>query len=152
MWKQKVIGKVAEAMVKKVETPPTIAPWGKSLAQARVALVTTAGVHLKEQPIFQVEEGDSSYRVIPNDVRQEDLMISHTHYDRTDADQDINCVFPIARLQELAQQGIIGSAASVHYGFMGYIPKPQKLMEEVAPEVARFLKEDQVDIVVLSPG
>jgi len=147
-----MIGKMAEAMVKKIDPPPTIAPWDKTLAEARVALVTTAGVHLKSQPIFQVEEGDSSYRVIPGDVNVEDLMISHTHYDRTDADQDINCVFPIARLRELDQQGFIGSAASVHYGFMGYIPKPQQLIEEVAPEVAKRLKEDQVDIVVLSPG
>ena len=54
---------------------------------------------------------------------EEDLMISHTHFDRTDADQDINCVFPLTRLKELAAEGIIGGVAPTHYGFMGYIPE-----------------------------
>lgn len=152
MWKQKLIGKVAETMVRTQETAPPIAPFNKSLSEARVAIITTAGVHLKSQPVFQVEEGDWSYRLIPHDTPMENLMISHTHYDRTDADEDPNCVFPLERLQELVSEGIIGSSASQHVGFMGYIPRIEPLTQESAPEVARILEADQVDIVVLSPG
>jgi D-proline reductase (dithiol) PrdB len=150
--KQKIIGKAAEKMVMKIETAPQLAFFNKELSQSRVALVTTAGVHLKSQPVFDVKSGDDSYRLIPDDTPATQLMISHTHYDRTDADQDINCIFPFERLHELSTEGIIGSSGAFHYGFMGYIPKPQHLINQVAPEVAERLKADQVDIVILSPG
>ncbi|RXT13739.1 hypothetical protein EIZ39_06225 [Ammoniphilus sp. CFH 90114] len=152
MWKQKIIGKVAEKMVHSVTTPPPIAEWNKDLSQARVALVTTAGVHLRSQPRFDVEAGDHSYRIIPDATTKEDLVISHTHYDRSDADQDINCVFPLDRLHELVESGTIGSTATHHFGLMGYIPKTELLIDETAPQVAQQLVEDGVDIVLLSPG
>lgn len=152
MLKQKLIGLYAESKVKAVETPAPIAEWKKELSEARVALITTAGVHLHDQPIFQVEEGDFSYRVIPGDTQPEDLIISHTHFDRTDADKDINCVFPLQRLRELVVEGKIGSIASKHYGLQGYIPNPAPLVEEVGPFIASELMADQVDIAILSPG
>jgi D-proline reductase (dithiol) PrdB len=151
-WQQKIIGKAAESMVLHIDSHPAIAPVQKSLSECRVALVTTAGVHLKSQPTFDVKSGDSSYRPIPDFTPVSELTISHTHYDRTDADKDVNCVFPMTRLHELVKDGIIGSAASVHYGFMGYIPKPQSLIKHIAPEIASYLKQDGVDVVVLSPG
>lgn len=92
--KQKLIGKAAEQMVLMVDSPPAIAPVAKSLAESRVALVTSAGVHLKNQPVFDCLEGDSSYRPIADGISSSELMISHTHYDHSEADQDINCVFP----------------------------------------------------------
>lgn len=152
MWKQKLIGKYAESKVKSVEAPPAIAEWSKELSEARVALITTAGVHLKSQEIFQVEKGDASYRIIPKEALPSDLMISHTHYDRTDADQDINCVFPLERLRELFDEGIIGSVSDVHFGLQGYIPNPETLIQEIAPSIAHQLKCEQVDLVILSPG
>lgn len=151
-WKQKIIGKAAEKMVMKIDTPPSIANVRKNLYESKVAFVTTAGVHLKNQPAFDVQSGDDSYRIIPGDIPNSDLIISHTHYDRTDADQDINCVFPLERLRELVAEAIVGSTATYHYGFMGYIPKPQRLIETIAPEVTDRLKKDEVDIVLLSPG
>ncbi|MBI2861927.1 MAG: hypothetical protein HYX89_03810, partial [Chloroflexi bacterium] len=45
--------------------------------------------------------------------------------------------------------GVIGEFAEVNYGFMGFIPKPQGLIEETAPEVARRLKEAKVDAVII---
>lgn len=152
MLKQKLIGKYAESKVKAVETAPAHAPWTKNLKEARVALITTAGVHMRTQPIFQVEEGDASYRLIPSNARPEELMISHTHYDRTDADQDPNCVFPWQRLQELSEEGKIGSVGSHHIGLQGYIPQRSILIEEVGPSIAEHLAQDQVDLAILSPG
>ncbi len=126
----------------------------KPLSEARVALVSTAGVHLKSQEPFDVvsEEGDWSYRVIPPDVQQEDLMVSDTHYDHSDADQDINCLMGIHRLHELAEDGVIGEVAPRFFGFMGFIPRPQGLVEESAPAVADMLVKDEVDLVLLTPG
>src|SRR3954453_3007398 len=42
----------------------------KPLAQARVALLTTAGVHLRTQMLFNMEnpDGDATYREIPGNA------------------------------------------------------------------------------------
>lgn len=83
------------------------------------ALITTAGVHLHDQEPFDID-GDNSWRVIPGDVESTQLMITHDHFDHRDADQDVNCVFPIDRLRELANEGIIAGVSNTHLGFMGY--------------------------------
>ena len=64
-------------------------------------------------------------------------MISHTHFDRADADKDVNCVFPLTRLKELAQEGQIGGVANTHYGLMGYIPDIKPLVEGTIPAIVR---------------
>lgn len=153
LWKQKLIAMAAEKKLMNIKESPEIATVRKTrISESRVGLVTTAGVHLQEQPVFDVKNGDDSFRLIPDDTPISGLMISHTHYDRTDADQDINCVFPLERLHELEKEGVIGSSSAFHYGFMGYIPKPNNLINNVGPEVAEQLKKDDVDIVILSPG
>ncbi|RKD21841.1 hypothetical protein BEP19_14620 [Ammoniphilus oxalaticus] len=152
LLKQRLIGKYAQTQVEEVETAPQIAEWDKSIEAARVVLVTTAGVHLREQPIFQVKEHDSSYRIIPGETPIEQLITSHTHFDRADADQDINCVFPLQRLRELASEGKIGSIAAHHFGLQGYVPDPTPLIEKVGPEIAEQLVVDEIDIAILSPG
>lgn len=124
----------------------------KPANEAVFALITTAGVHLKTQPIFNVEDGDTSVRFIPAETKEADLMISHTHFDRTDADVDINCVFPLFRLKELASEGIIGGVAATHYGLMGYIPDTRPLIEDTIPLILKRLKDEGVDAVILNPG
>ncbi len=46
-------------------------------------------------------------------------MVSHGGYDNGDVNKDINCMFPIDRIHELAKDGFIKSIAPVHIGFMG---------------------------------
>jgi D-proline reductase (dithiol) PrdB len=136
--------------------PPPWSPLTKPVAQCRVALVTTAGVHRKEDPPFDMQDkqGDPTYRVIPRDTPHEDLCITHDYYDHRDADKDLNIVLPLDRLQELAQERIIGKAAPFHYSFMGHIDGPHvsRLLTDTAPSVARRLKREQVDAVVLTPA
>lgn len=129
-------------------------PFKKPLNDAKVALVTTAGVHPKSQKPFDVEskKGDWRYREIPRDLPASELMVTHTHYDHTEADRDINCVFPIDRLRELKEENVIGRLAEVNYGFMGFIPNPTPLREGTAKEVAQRLKEAKVDIAFLTAG
>lgn len=150
--KEKVIGKVAERMVSKLGEAPEIAPVTKDLKDSRVALITTAGVLVSGQQLYDIKNGDHSFRIIPDTTPTENLAISHGHYDQSDAEKDINCVFPIDRLHELEKEGFIGSVAKNHFGFMGYIPDTKPLMEESAPQVAQMLKEDNVDVAILSPG
>jgi len=139
-------------------------PWAATVAarhvvplrQAAVALVTLAGVHLKTQTPFDMQnpDGDASFRVIPGTVIPADLTITHDYYDHTAADRDVNVVFPIERLRELAAAGWIGRAASRHIGAMGHIlgAEERRLVAASGPAIARLLREDRVDYVVLVPG
>lgn len=148
---EKAWGKIAERMVRTVDEAPAIAEVKKPLSESKVAFITTAGVHLKTEEPFNTD-GDYSYRMIPGDAKEEELMITHTHYDHEDADQDLNVVFPLGLMREFADRGIIGSVAPRHYGLMGYMPQVNRLRTGSAPEMAEALAEDGVDICLLSPG
>ncbi len=120
----------------------------KPLNEMRVAIVSSAGLHLKtDRPFFR---GDTDYRVIPSDTDGADLFMSHvsSNYDRSGFQEDINVSFPIDRLRELAEEGFIGSVATKHISFMGATDPTG--MERNAKEVAAILKEDNVDAVALS--
>lgn len=138
----------------RVNPVASFAPLRKPLTDCSVALVSTAGVHLEEQPPFDTENvaGDPSYRVIPGGVDTGRLRFSHTHYDTSSATQDPNVVFPLNRLEELAASGRIGRVAPFHIGMMGFNPDPTSIARDTAPEVAGLLKEAEVDVVVLVPG
>ncbi|MDE2938481.1 MAG: glycine/sarcosine/betaine reductase selenoprotein B family protein [Chloroflexota bacterium] len=124
------------------------APFAKSLSEARIAVMTTGGIHLAHQEAFDVD-GDHSYREIPLDTPLEDFRVAHTHYDTNGVAEDVDAVFAIHRLQELAAEGIVGEAHSPTYSFMGYIRDVAGLMEVSAPDVAQRLKADGVDGVVI---
>ena len=124
------------------------APFAKSLSQARIAVMTTGGIHLAHQQPFDVD-GDHSYREIPLDMLPQDFRVAHTHYDTNGVAEDVDAVFAIHRLQELADEGIVGEAHSPTYSFMGYIRDVAGLMEVSAPDVAQRLKADGVDGVVI---
>lgn len=127
-------------------------PWveGPPLSQRRVAIVSTAGVHARGDRPFTFDRHDY-YRVIPGDIAAKDLVMSHvsTNFDHSGFQQDWNIAFPIDRLRELAEEGIIGSVADYHYSFMGANdPGP---MEQEARMVAGLLKKDHVDAALLVP-
>lgn len=117
-----------------------------------VAFLTTGGVHLKSQPGFDVEAGDHTVRLIPSNATQTDLMITHTHYDTTDAAKDVNCIFPIDMLTDLEKERVIGKKAEHFYGMMGYIPNTEALIKETIPQIIAQLKLEKVDVLLLSPG
>ncbi len=134
-------------------------PWTpvrKPLRDSMIAVVTTAGVHHRDQTPFDMKDpnGDPSFRAI--DVRRPlgDLVITHDYYDHTDADRDVNIVFPIERLREFQREGILGKVADTHYGFMGHIlgPHIETLTGKTAPEVAQLLRKSGVDAVLLTPA
>lgn len=126
-------------------------PWvsGPPLSKRRVALISTAGLHRREDAPFTGISGE--YRVIPGSVSAGELVMSHVsvNFDRTGFMQDWNTVFPLDRLKELAQQGIIGGAADFHYSFMGAADPAQ--LEGPARELAGLLKKDDVTAVLLVP-
>ncbi|MBI4330977.1 MAG: selenoprotein B glycine/betaine/sarcosine/D-proline reductase [Chloroflexi bacterium] len=127
-------------------------PWvkGPPLSERRVAIISTAGLHQRDDRPFTRAPGDF-YRIIPGDVKSDNLIMSHVsvNFDRSGFYQDWNVVFPIDRLQELAEEGTIGSVAGFHYSFMG-ADDPLR-WEQSARYLAGLLKKDNVDAVLLVP-
>jgi D-proline reductase (dithiol) PrdB len=93
---------------------------GPPLNHRRVAIVSTAGLHQRDDRPFTFESGDT-YRVIGGDIGANDLIMSHvsTNFDRSGFQQDWNLIFPLDRLRELCEEGHIESVAQFHYSFMG---------------------------------
>lgn len=140
-----------------VEFPDS--PWTpltKPIHQCCLSLVTTGGVHLRSRHPFDMLDpaGDPTFREIPADTSPEDLDITHDYYDHTDADRDINVVFPVERVRELKSLGEIGDVNHRHFSFMGHIKKSHvsTLLNDTAPRVSSALKADGVDIVILTPA
>jgi D-proline reductase (dithiol) PrdB len=130
-------------------------PFDGELAKSTVALVTAGGVHLKDQDAFNIadELGDLTYRIIPEDVNAADLMVTHHHYDHSDADKDINVVFPIDVLRDLQREGLIRGIARKHVGYMGYTMQLKAMYEGTAREIADEIdKGSRADVVVLTGG
>ena len=126
-------------------------PWvtGPLLKEQRIAIISTAGLHCRGDRPFMPPSED--YRIIPGDTMANNLVMTHlsTNFDRTGFQQDWNVVFPIDRLNELADQGVIGSVAAFHYSFMG-ATYPDKL-EPAVRRLAGILKRDAVTAVLLVP-
>jgi len=134
-------------------------PWAppqKPLAECKLALVTTSGVHHSSQEPFDMQDsdGDPSFRAIDGATIGNDYKITHDYYDHSDAEKDLNIIFPLQRLQELQQEGVIGRLADTHYSFMGHIDGRHiaTLIGQAAQEVVKRLKRGQVDVVLLTPA
>ena len=121
---------------------------GPALKDRKIAIITTAGLHRREDKEFTPGVGE--YRIIPSDADMNDLIMSHvsTNFDRTGFQQDLNIVFPIERLRELAESGEVGEVADYHYAFMG--ATPPMAHAAIAKDLAWLLKSDNVTGVLLA--
>ncbi|MBU2026467.1 MAG: glycine/sarcosine/betaine reductase selenoprotein B family protein [Pseudomonadota bacterium] len=131
------------------------APWTpitKPLSESRVALISSGGIYRKDQPPFKPDKNDLTFREIPADTDAGDLRISHDYYEHSDAEKDVNCVFPIERMRELAADGFIGSLPEIHFTFMGRIFRKTQLLNEMIPGLIARLKALGVDLAFLVPA
>ena len=126
-------------------------PWADCppLVDSRICIVSTAGLHRRDDHPFEGYAAD--YRVIPGDADMNDLVMSHlsTNFDRTGFFQDVNVAFPIDRLRELCDAGVIGALSEHHFSFMG--AAPPTAMEPVVEQLVGILRADRVDAVLLVP-
>ena len=119
------------------------------LNEAKVAIVTSASLHHPEDEDFSPM--DTGYRVLKS--QQRDYVMGHwsPNFDATGVAVDINTVFPIDRLDELAAQGTIGSVADEHLAYAGNQFDLSAIRMDSGPAGAKFLKEQDVDVVLLTP-
>ncbi|MBP7777055.1 MAG: hypothetical protein KA371_08010 [Acidobacteria bacterium] len=126
-----------------------------ALAEARVALVTSAGLVMPGDTPFDLdlEYGDWSFRTLAGDAEVAALTMHHKSdaFDPAPIAADRNVAFPLDRLRGLAAAGVIGEVAPRHLSFMGSITRPERLIEESAPAAAELLARDGVDIALLVP-
>ncbi len=131
-------------------------PWSsvsKPLNKSRIAIVTTGGIYVEGQEPYDLDKqgGDFSFREISRDTPINQLRVKHRGYDIAGPEADINCVFPLQRLLEMEAEGAIGELASTAYSFMGLInANTNFLIEDSAPEVARRLRQADVDAVFIT--
>ncbi len=133
------------------ETAP-FTPLAKPLTKCKVAFISSGGVYHKSQIPFDPVSNDLTFREIPKDVSVQELRISHNAYDHTDAEKDINCIFPIERFRELEDEGFIGQLSSRNYTFMGRIFRRTQLQKEMTPQIAQMLQQDGVNAFLLIPA
>ncbi len=139
---------------RRAQTVPA-AVLARPVERCRVALVSSAGLVPAGQAPFDdgVAGGDFSYRTIPGDVDVQSMGEFHksSSFDHSGIATDRNLALPLDRLRELARLGEIGELAPRHLSFMGSISAPGRLIRRSAPEAARLLVEDQVDLALLVP-
>ena len=104
-------------------------PWAdldKPLAECRVAIVTTGGVHLRDQLSFDMKNpnGDPTFREIPDGSPRGDLTITHNYYDHRSADRDINVIFPPRPARGARRRGPDRGAGAASSGFHGPYRRP----------------------------
>jgi len=135
----------------------TESPWtpvAKPLAQSRIAVVSTGGLYRPgEDEAFDAKagEGDWTWRALPASAPIGALGIAHDHFAHEVAREDMNTIFPLDRLRELAAAGVIGGLAPTHYSIMGYCPRAADLAEVAAPAIAASLEAEGVDVALVIP-
>jgi len=127
-------------------TPFTAPP---PLREATVAIVTTGGLRRAGQTDWS--RGEQSFRVL--DAADRDLIMGHwsLNFDRSGFSADLNVLYPIDRLAELAAAGTIGAVAAHHLSFMGALDDTMSSIRlDAGPAAAKQLLDDGVDVVLLT--
>jgi D-proline reductase (dithiol) PrdB len=96
--------------------------------------------------------GDYSFRRVPSASRVRDLEIHQLKYPTAGATRDLNVIFPIERLQELAAEGVIGGLTEHFVSFIGYNMDPERLERTLAEDIATAVSEEGADILLAAPA
>jgi D-proline reductase (dithiol) PrdB len=142
------------SMIEKTDLVP-LAGLRKPLSESRLTLISSCGVHTKSDPPLDVCHpfGDFRFRRVPSASRHDDLIIHQLKYPHDDADLDINVIFPIERLQELASEGVLGGLTENFFSFIGYNMDPERFEHSVAHDIAEAVaKEERAEVALLAPA
>jgi D-proline reductase (dithiol) PrdB len=129
------------------DTEPFVS--GPPLARRRVAIVSSAALIRRGDQPFPY--GSAECRFLPASMPPGDILISHVsiNFDRAGFQRDVNVVYPIDRLRELAADGVIGGIAETHFTVMGSTD-PAGMMDS-ADQIAGQLRKERIDTVLLCP-
>jgi hypothetical protein len=143
------------------EDEPVWSPFEKRLAQSRIAMLTSAGVYLKDsQPSFDLEReqthpdwGDPTWRAIPAATTPPNIGVAHLHINDEDLLADPEIALPMHMLGELAGEGVIGGTVAEHVSVMGYQDRSLRdWQNRTAPELVAHLRDQVADGLILAPA
>lgn len=131
-----------------------IIPLRRALPLLNLALITSAGAYIDGTEAFDTAspQGDISFREIPTEIDEEDLIFAARGYDPEAVDKDWNAQIPLDRLAEFAGNGIIGGVAPVFWSFAGFIPEAARWAEDGAPRVVERVKRYGVQAALIVPA
>ena len=134
-------------------------PLKKPIGKTSFALMTSAGISMKNDPPFDVARekrepawGDPSSRRIPASASEEDIDVNHLHINTDYIKQDINVMLPLKRFQEFEKEGIIGRLAPTCYSYYGFQMEPAELLDHTMPDVTDQMQVENVEAVLLTPA
>ena len=134
-------------------------PLAKPLNQISLSVITSAGISVKSDRPFDMERekreplwGDRSSRVIPRQTTEKEVDANHLHINTRYIKEDINVMLPLARMAELEAEGIIGRLAPHAYSFYGFQWKNTDFLKEAIEPIARKMKAEGVEAVLLTPA
>ena len=126
-------------------------PLAKPLSESRIGLVTTA-VNLDLPDDTDTEKLPvASTFAAPVEPVPERLFTQNRSWDKEATHtSDLDSFFPIHRLQELVEQGRIGSISPRYYGIPTEYSQ-RRTNDADAPKLLEYLREDNVDVAMLVP-
>ncbi len=127
-------------------------PVTAQLSEMNIAIVSSTGIYLADQHQPFNDNGDDTYRVLPAEFDLGQIRFKHGHYDTSEAEKDVNVVFPIERLRELAAEGVIKGVSNKHISFKGFSMDLKRQYEFLAPSIADEMERSQADAVLLTGG
>ncbi|MDP9353565.1 MAG: glycine/betaine/sarcosine/D-proline family reductase selenoprotein B [Chloroflexota bacterium] len=141
------------SMITKDDRVP-LARLKRPLSESSLTFVSSAGVQPKRNLPFDVVHpvGDYSFRRVPSHSKPEDLEIHQIKYPTVGANRDLNVIFPIERLQELAGEGRVGSLTPSFFSFIGYNMDPERLERTLAEDIAEAVVADGAEAALLAPA
>ncbi len=141
------------AMITKSDFVP-LAKLRKPLSESRLTFVSTAGVQPKDSMPFDTVHpiGDYTFRRVPSDSKPTDLEIHQLKYPTLGAKRDLNVIFPIERLQELAKEKVIGGLTTNFFSFIGYNMDAERLERTLAEDIADAVEAEKPDAALLAPA
>lgn len=129
--------------------PPPWQPFAKTLAAARIGMLSTSGAYVLGQVAYHYKD-DSSIRRIPATTADADLRFSHvTENYLADPRRDPACIFPLRTLRNLAARGFIGKLVDEVFSCMGAVYSQRRVGEEVAPALLAAFRAQRVDAALL---
>ena len=137
------------------------APLEKPLAEAQIAVLSSAGIFLRDtQESFDMERekreptwGDPTWRAITRDVSQDRIDASHLHINTEHVKKDVGVALGLRAFESLEAEGVIGRLAAENYSVMGFQePLCEVWQSKTGPEIIGRLRDAAVDALVLAPA
>lgn len=133
------------------------APNGKgvNLATSKLILITSAGGYLKNsQSPFDAPNplGDYSIRTFPMTTSFTEIDFAHDHYDHTAVNADPQVLLPLRHLEDLVNEGIIGSLHDTVISYSGYLPISTRTVDELFPQILKLVNESGAQAALLVPS